>query len=240
MNVSSMLLFCVVTFGLVDSAGRLYRVIMVCVGSVGITSVYVIRDWLENRHFSGYRPGGVSGDANYFALCASAGLLLGLNLLFGKRPRWEKITIFFSLGVTCVALILAASRGGFLGLGAGLLYLMFRLSKGLRPAALVLLVFVPILFAIPNTALQRVVNPGHSEELAVQARETTWKAGIKMFVAHPIAGIGLGTFKDRVLDYEDPDREPVQTLAHNTSIEIAAELGLLGFLAWLAIPACGF
>lgn len=238
MNIGSMLLFFILTVGLVDSIERLHRVILVCVASVGLASVYVIRDWLGNP-YPGYRPGGISGDANYFSLCASAALLIGLNLIFGKRPRREKIAVLLSLGVTAVALILAASRGGYLALGAGLVYLMLRLSRGLRPAIVLLLLLVPILFVVPNTSIQRIIHPSQGEEQAVQFREITWRAGVKMFESHPLTGIGPGRFMDQVVSYENPNEETVQSLAHNTYIEVAAELGIFGFLAWVAILVMG-
>lgn len=240
LNVSSMLLFFLLTIGLVDTVERLHRVILVCIGSVGLASIYVIRDWLGNRQYAGYRPGGISGDANYFSLCASAALLLGLNLIFGKRAKWEKLGILASLALTSVALILAASRGGFLALGVGLIYLMFRLSRGLRPVALLLVLFIPLLFAIPNTTIQRIIHPSQGEEQAVQSRETTWRAGLRMFAAHPLTGIGLGHFMGQVISYESPNEEPVESLAHNTYIELAAEMGIVGLLAWIAMFGLAF
>ena len=240
LNVSSMLLFFLITIGLVDTVERLHRVILVCIGSVGLASIYVIRDWLGNRQYAGYRPGGISGDANYFSLCASAALLLGLNLLFGKRSRREKLIILASLSVTSVALILAASRGGFVALGVGLIFLVVRLSRGLRPIALLLLLFVPLLFAVPNTTIQRIIHPSQGEDQAVQSRETTWRAGLRMFAAHPFTGIGLGHFMGQVVSYESPNEEPVESLAHNTYIEVAAEMGILGLLAWIAMFGLAF
>lgn len=239
MNIGSMLLFFILTIGLVDTVERLHRVVLVSIGSVALTSVYVIRDWLGNP-YAGYRPGGVAGDANYFALCGVGGLLLGLNLLFGKRPKWEKFGIIGCLVITSVALILAASRGGFVALAVGLLYLMFRLSRGLKPVVILVFVFIPLLFIVPNTTIQRIIHPSQGEDEAVQNRETTWRAGLKMFSTHPVAGIGIGQFMGQVLQYENPNEAPVESLAHNTYIELGAELGILGVLAWLAIFVFAF
>ena len=239
MNIGSMLLFFFLTIGLVDTIDRLHRVVLVCIGSVGLASIYVIRDWLGNRQYAGYRPGGISGDANYFSLCASAALLMGLNLIFGKRSRREKLGILLCLIITSVALILAASRGGFLALGVGILYLMIRLSRGLRPVIALFLLLVPMLFLVPNTTVQRIIHPSQGEQQAVEFREITWRAGIKMFETYPLTGIGPGQFMDKVVSYEDPNGDTVQSLAHNTYIEVAAELGIFGFLSWIAILAFG-
>src|SRR5271156_4033559 len=63
--IFSMLLFFILMTGMIDSMTRLYRVLLTLIGSVAITSLYVVRDWSFNRSLPDYRPGGVSGDANY-------------------------------------------------------------------------------------------------------------------------------------------------------------------------------
>jgi putative inorganic carbon (hco3(-)) transporter len=54
-----------------------------------------------------------------------------------------------------------------------------------------------------------------------------------MIATHPLFGVGLGNFKALVLDYEEGPAK-VQSVAHNTFIEIAAELGIPTLLTFLA------
>ena len=239
-NRISMLLFFFLLVALVDSMVRLRRVILVMIGSVAIASVYVVRDWQFNRMYEGYRPGSITGDANYFALCASACMLLALQLALSRPSRWEKRYLYACLAVTSVAFLMAASRGGFVGFGIGLLFLMYRSGRGVRVLALIAILIVPLLLIVPNTSIQRILNPGQGDQEAVDARHITWMAGFRMIQAHPIGGIGLGAFKRVVLQYEAADDKPVQTLAHNTYIETAAELGIPGFLAYIALIFSSF
>jgi O-antigen ligase len=237
----SMLLFFILVVGLIDSMTRLHRVLLTMIGSVGLTSVYVIRDWVFNRiMYADYRPGGVSGDANYFALCASTCLVLGLHLALSGRPRIEKLFLYGCLGVTSIAFLLAASRGGILGLAIGLLYLMARSGRGIRNLAVLGLIIVPLLLVVPNTLVQRFSHPNKGDEEAVDQRKTTWIAGLRMVASHPLVGVGLGNFEFVVVRYEDPTQKPVWHLAHNTYIEVAAELGIPGFLAYLALLISSF
>jgi len=238
-NRVSMLLLFFLIIALVDSIARLRRVILIMIGSVAIAAVYVVRDWQSNRMYADYRPGGISGDANYFALCASTCMLLSLHLAVSRPTRWEKRYLYACLAITSVAFLMAASRGGFVGLAIGLLFLMLRSGKGVRALVLIGLVIAPLLVLVPNTSVQRILNPGHGDQEAVDARHTTWLAGLRMIEAHPIAGVGLNQFRRLVLSYETNDK-PVQSLAHNTYIEVAAELGIPGLVAYLALIWSGF
>lgn len=239
-NILSMLLFFVLMVGFIDSVDRLRRIVLTMVGSVGITSVYVIRDWSFNRRFPDYRPGAVSGDANYFALCAAAALIVGLHLALSTKAHWEKRFLYACLVVTSVAFLMAASRGGILGLVIGLVFLMVRSRRAVGNLVMLAVLFLPLLFIVPNSTIQRLMNPGQGDDEAVENRKITWTAGLKMVAAHPLVGIGLGKFELTVLQYEDPNDKRVWSLAHNTYIEVAAELGIPGFLAYMALLLSSF
>jgi O-antigen ligase len=158
-----------------------------------------------------------------------------------SRPtRREKAYLYGCLAITSIAFLMAASRGGFVGLAIGLLFLMFRSGKGVRTVLLIGLVIAPLLVLVPNTSIQRIFHPGTGDDEAVDARHITWAAGLRMVEAHPIGGVGLGQFRNLVLNYEATNDKPVRSLAHNTYIEAAAELGIPGLLAYLALIWSGF
>jgi O-antigen ligase len=132
-----------------------------------------------------------------------------------------------------IAFSLAASRGGFVGLAVGFLLLTAQSAARWRKLAFLGLFVVPALILAPNPVIQRFLNPGSGDNAAVQAREITWSAGLRMVAAHPLAGVGLYRFRQLVLLYEDPSQIQVRTLAHNTYIEVAAEQGLPGLLLFV-------
>jgi putative inorganic carbon (hco3(-)) transporter len=245
-NIFSMLLFFLLVVGLIDSAVRLRRVLLVMIASVGVASVYTIRDWWFNRSFyADYRPGYISGDANYFGLCAASALVLALHLALVARRGWEKIFLFGCVGLISVAFFMASSRGGILGLAVGLLFLMVRSGRGLRGLAMVATLMLPLFVIVPSTLIQRFSHPSVGDEEAVEARKITWMAGLRMVASHPIVGVGLGQFESVVVSYESGnDSEQYLTyywsVAHNTYIEVAAELGIPGLLAYLAMVFTSF
>ncbi|PYU28181.1 MAG: hypothetical protein DMG32_03435 [Acidobacteria bacterium] len=238
-HVVSMLVLIILTTFQVDTLPRLRSVVWVMIGSVGVASVYAVRDWLSNP-FVGYRPGGISGDSNYFSVCASTCLVMTLHLALASKSRREKVYLYGCLVTTSIGLLMAASRGAFVGVAAGLLFLMLRSGRGLRTLVLLAIVIVPLLLIVPNTIVQRFVHPGYGEQKAVEARETAWRGGLQMVRAHPLAGVGLGRFIDVVTTYEDPRDPEIRSLAHNTYIEVAAELGIPGFLAYIGLAVSAF
>ncbi len=229
---------------LVNSIPRLRNTLAAMVAGLGVTSLYLIREWATHRNVPGFRPGWVAGDPNYFSVAAVLALPLGLVLW----EHWESRAIRWLWGLALLVIFLAdglaASRGGFLGLlGAGL-FLLWRRPKYRKPAFTVLLLVVPLLWVLPQSPLQRFRHPTRGDREAITTREKVWRAGWRMIQQHPIAGVGLGNYKFVVQRYEAANRpapgiwmsgQGPELIAHNTYIELAAELGLPGFMAWMCL-----
>jgi len=68
-------------------------------------------------------------------------------------------------------------------------------------------------------------------DVSSQRRILAWKGGLKMIQKYPLTGIGYGVF-DKAL----PDYAPVRKMpAHNTYIQIAAEMGLPALFLYLLV-----
>jgi hypothetical protein len=61
-----------------------------------------------------------------------------------------------------------------------------------------------------------------------------WKAGLRMIAAHPLDGVGIGNFKVLMPRYVDSDVKN-DTIAHNSYLEVAAEMGIPQLLIFLGI-----
>ena len=232
----SLFLFFFITLTVVDTVERLRGVLLVAVGSVAIASLYVLREWQKfHTHFdSNYRPGWVTGDPNFFSISALACLPIALYLMAEKRPRLERFFCAGCLIVTLAAVTLAASRGGFLGMSAAFLFVLWNSRSRLRNLAIIILVTIPILLVAPSSPIDRLLHPTHSDQESVEKRETLWLSGFRMIAAHPLTGVGLGNFRAVALDYQQGN-EQVQLVAHNSYIEIAAEMGVPALLLFVAL-----
>lgn len=214
-----------ITLAVVDTWSRLEHVLWALMLSVTLASLYIVREWQEyHAVYANFRPGWVTGDPNYFT--ASALIGLPLALVFGGHVMplaWRWMARGCAL-LILVAIGLAGSRGGLLGLGVMLLFLCW---KKRRLGALVLavaLATVPLLLW-SNSPLNRLLHPTISDQKSSNTRLALWQAGLHMIAAHPLTGIGLGNFKVEVQQYATGHKD-LDHIAHNSYLEIAAEMGL--------------
>jgi O-antigen ligase len=234
---TSHFVFLITTLLLVDNLNRLRWACLAAVGSVGIAALYVLREWQRGSamYGEGYRPGYVTGDPNYYT--ATVILCLPVAIQFAQekqRPAWQKV---FCLGVLVVALggvMLASSRGGFLGMVTGAVVYIWKSPKRLRNFVLIASVVTIFVLVAPSSPLDRLLNPGRSDIEGEQLRLGLWQGGLAMVRENPLWGIGLGTFKERIPQYAPPGFD-IQFLAHNTYLEIAAEAGIPAMLAFTGL-----
>ena len=237
----SQALFFLTTLGVVDSVERLRRVLLVTVGSITFASLYVLREWQGGSATYGadYRPGYVTGDSNFFSMSAVLCVPLVFYLILQAGRRSDRIFWLGCLLVITAAIMVAASRGGFLALLAAMIWFAWHSNRRTRNFFLVGGVVACIVLLSPLSALDRLVHPTKDDRNATDARLVIWKGGLRMILENPVMGIGLGNFKETVGFYakaeEMPEGELVWRQAHNTYIEIAAEMGVPGLLCFLAI-----
>ncbi len=147
--------------------------------------------------------------------------------------------LFFVLIIS--GLILSMSQGAWVGLCMGELFLLTLGNKKIRKSitilvlsALLSLTILSVHSAITGTNLlfffYTRLDPYSSSKIE---RVYIWKASIKMFLDHPILGIGIGTFPLIYPSYKLPQAyETSMSFAHNLPLNILAETGILGFLSF--------
>ena len=233
-SYTSFLLLFFITVSVVDSTRRLCQTLLTAVGAVGFASLYVIREWqVYHNLYPGFRPGAVVGDPNYFSVSAVLSVPIAFCLLRPLRETWQRAFLLGSILLTLVAVAFAGSRGGFLGFVAAALLLLWHSRNRVRNFAAVA-VLAPLILLLPIAPIQRLVHPNYSDNEAGEARLVAWRAGVKMIAAYPLTGVGLGNFKAAMVSYKDPN-EPIISIAHNTYLEIAAEMGVPTLVLFLAL-----
>lgn len=188
--------------------------------------------FFENWQFHTYRISGTFPSANTFASYLVPVLMLALALSFfyrvkTRRVTWVKVVFLASI---LVGLFLTFSRGGLVACTGGVLILIILFKKKILWAIPVAL-FVVFLFGhhlYGNRAAQKgEIDP------TVQTRLSMLKEATSLFRSHPWTGIGLNTYIKKIekttLPGEDPD------YAHNSYIQILAEVGIVGFMSFMAL-----
>jgi O-antigen ligase len=155
-------------------------------------------------------------------IAAPIALYFALNT---RKNRWAPLLAF--LLIAC-GILLTATRTPIIAfcLSNTLLYvLMRRRMAGLwtLTGAIILLLVAAPLFSV---SLERFKFSEQENLLTVETRGLMWLEAVSFFIQHPVIGIGARNFPDQTL--LDPN---VPT--HNIYLEVAAETGAIGLIAFL-------
>jgi putative inorganic carbon (hco3(-)) transporter len=168
-------------------------------------------------------------------------------LLIARELDWIKRTPFALLlaGILFAGFFtLTPGLGGIFLAGGVWIWLLLHQSRRMLAwmslaaglgAALLFVVAMAVTPILHPTAPFLIIVPGTDLTLAPAARLLTWIDALKNFTANPLVGRGIGV--DAVdVHYLDPSgNTQVLTDAHNTFLNIAAQCGLIGLLALLAL-----
>jgi O-antigen ligase len=175
-------------------------------------------------------------DPNDVARFLDLGFPLAALLLNGES-RWPgRLLALGYLPLGLVAMVLTASRGGFLAgmvalAGCGLL-----LSRSHAKAVLAGVFALPAIaaalwFTVPHETFERLATiPAQLQNGDLNQRLNLWTAGWHAFVHAPLLGTGAGSFVSAA------GLAPMDT-AHNTSLSIAVNGGLIGLFLAVGILA---
>lgn len=187
--------------------------------------------WKQWRFGGEARPFGTFGNPIFLGqfLAASAAATLALLVLLKDRLARAGLASAFVLQL--MGLWLAQSRAAFLGLAGALgLWLVLRAPKRAR---------LPLGAAL---ALVCAVLYRHFEDRA-PTHLLIWKGAWRMWLDHPLLGSGLGRFHLDFPDYAPlelralwPKARVIVNYAHNEYLQLLAETGAVGLLAYLAAP----
>jgi O-antigen ligase len=192
-------------------------------------------------------PGRVAiGNANETAASLVAGGTLAAALVFALRGK-PVLRLLTTIAVPlCVfAVFLTLSRGGLVALGASLIAAIVVAGRrrgvvlGLAAAAVLATVIYFGAFA-PADARDRVLDLEGGT-----GRTDIWTVGWRMVEDQPLRGVGAGNFPVASIHYLLEPGALLRTdfivdnpkVAHNTYLNVLAELGVVGLALFLAIIA---
>lgn len=167
---------------------------------------------------------------------------LFMRLEAGQRALW-----LFAVVLMAAALLFSLSRGGMLALGvqlAALLWLARRwqrdeqhklFSPPVMLGLVALLIAVLALWVGADRLLWRFQSLGQgAQEYSVVTRLEYWRAAGRMFLDHPLLGVGLGAFPAVYPRYGHSSAK-LERLeqTHNDYLQVLTDAGLIGGLLLL-------
>lgn len=227
---------------------RLTRVMLLCAGGAAALAIglWLLPDatanaWLNLLTRLGYPGGAViryieeNPELSERAIGTSVdpNALGGLLVLFGTlaapqlltpRPILRRGVMVMVVGLIFVAIMLTFSRGAFLALGAGLLYIAVLRYRRLLPYMFALLVLILVL-PFTQAYVMRLLAGFQGQDLATQMRFGEYKDALALIGRYPVFGVGFAG---------SPDIDLYLGVA-NVYLSIAQQMGLLGLVAFCAI-----
>jgi putative inorganic carbon (HCO3(-)) transporter len=158
------------------------------------------------------RSTGIYNNPNDLARIVGVGILLCIYWLGDRRSGPIRFVWLIPLVIFAHAMGLTYSRGGLLGLLAGLSVLV-AVRLGPARAAALSAAGLPVLLMIAGGRLAKLDTTGGTGQHRIQL----WSEGYALFFRSPVFGIGM----DRYV-------EEVGYVAHNSFVHCFTELGLLG------------
>ncbi|MDP2939837.1 MAG: O-antigen ligase family protein [Candidatus Omnitrophota bacterium] len=160
------------------------------------------------------------------------GIWLSDNLKF-----INKILLAFCIGLLLLSMLLAYSRGSWLGFIFALI-LMLALSRRFKLIIPLLSIFILLLFFLPGVKGRSILTfQFNSPNLLIwndADRFRVWGVAFRMIRENPFLGKGLGTFMDYFSKYKP---NIVVQYAHNCFLQIWAEAGIFSLVSFLAFAA---
>lgn len=188
--------------------------------------------WVDTERNQGVtiRIYSVFGNPNILAEYLLMIIPLSVGLFWYSKKLSKKI-IF--LGTTCVmmlALLLTLSRGAWVGIAVAALFFIVLVDKR------ILLSIIPIsvgaVYLLPQTILNRILSIANLQDSSNAYRIEMWGITSDIIRDNWMAGVGFGH-----LPFKQTFETYIRTMptyhAHNTYLEIAAELGIPGLIVFL-------
>jgi O-antigen ligase len=185
-------------------------------------------------------------DPNDYATFAVTGIPFALYFLERRHSLWVRGTAAVGIALMAAGVVLSGSRGGFLALVATGAYIVFRYEAiRLRVRIASLIVAVLAMVGIASDAYWERIGTifAVQDDYNVTAdvgRTKIWERGFAYALEYPVTGVGAGNFPYAEATISPlVDRRSGQVgrflAPHNTFVQVMAELGVPGFLAFLAL-----
>jgi putative inorganic carbon (hco3(-)) transporter len=220
---------------LIDTRQRifsLWKLVVVCGVALGLGA---IKSYTKGEFTAqGLRIEGLVGGMfeNPNDLATALDLLLPFAIaltLIGKG--FARLFYLVCAAILAIGVLVTLSRGGFLGLIASGGMLLWKLGRGRRLKTMLWAAMIcgTLFAAMPGgygARIATIFNNDQDQTGSAQLRRELMERAASIAINRPIVGVGMGNFHI----YSIREKE-----AHNAYLEIAAELGVMGLIAYLIL-----
>ena len=161
-----------------------------------------------------------------------------IGLIIEHKKNIGKIVALSSGGlIVFVVFCFHYYRGDWIALLTAL-FISSLLLKEFRKKGVILIVVIMCFILLVPVFRRRIISSKTLSPSLWGDRVPMWEASFKIFQRFPLLGSGPGTYKYfmyKVIDEKSYKEGKIHEHAHNTYLEILAEMGILGLLAFVSI-----
>ena len=225
----------ILMINLINTRQRLRSILKLVVICGAVLALFAFIDYAQGK-FS-VKPGeqrvtglvgGIFGNPNDLATSLDLLIPFAVALALGRKGM-ARAFYFGCAAILAMGVVITFSRGGFLGLVAMaglLLWKIGRSNKAMTALAVTTVVMV-FLIAMPvgySSRITSIFDTASDPTGSAQARKDLLERAASVAANHLVIGVGMGNYAIYSIK---------EQRAHNSFLEIAAELGVAGLIAYL-------
>lgn len=230
------LIWFLVTNNIKDKKNIKYLTIFLIIGLLGAD--YYFRNnlrWMNVWHYSDKSRDMMTGlfvylGANHYGAFFAHYIFILIGLFLFVKSKLKKLILLLIISLTFYCIMYTFSRGAYIALLAGLLFI--GLVKEKKILILLFFLFISWRSLAPVSVVERInmtkTEDGELESSAAE-RLVLWQKALDIFSQSPVIGNGFCTFQITV------GRD-----THNFYFKTLAELGILGFISLLYLFFASF
>jgi len=177
---------------------------------------------------------GFMGDENDFALVMNMAIPFAYFMFLETSSTKKKILYLSACCIFIAANVASLSRGGFVGLVPVILYCWYKTPKKFLSTIIVAIMISILYFSASPKYWQEVksIKEENIQKGTGAGRWYLWKCALRIFLDHPIIGVGQGNFPWNVQLYEPLTAKKLHggKAVHSLYFTLISELGLIGIL----------
>lgn len=193
-------------------------------------SIFGLISWLVS---GGGFPSRARGAVGHYMTFAGQLLLItsvAAGIAVAARGRWRVLAGAVAATGT-IAIACTLTRGAWIGLAVAFVAVAALLRPRLLPVLAIAAALALMLSPAPFRA--RAFSTFDPHDPTSRERTYMWRAGVRMFLDHPLTGVGLQDLKPLYRQYRPPEATESVGHLHSVPVQIAATLGLAGIAAFV-------
>ena len=243
---SNIFIRCVIIFiiivNVVRTEARLKGLLFLAVAVGLMLGIGAINDYrLGLATVEGYRVGGrgsgIFGNSNDMALHLVTLVPIVVSLSFATRSILKKLIYYVCAAILVAGIVTSYSRGAFIGLVVAAGILGWKLGQERRFAVAAVAVIIAGLFLVvmPGNYGIRILSifvPSLDPVGSFDARRAEFLRSLNVAIHNPLLGVGMNNYASQ-MSYRELG-------THNSYTQVAAELGLAGFVCYTLFVVAPF